>query len=166
MNRLNLLAILALFSLILITGNPAKLHANDEPLPDPQKEQIARDLMKEIRCLVCQNQSIEDSNADLAKDLRRIVREQINNDRTPEQTKAYLVARYGDWVLLKPPVNTGTFLLWASPFILILPGIWLLFRRSQSATSAPQELTSAEKEQLNTIIKADAETNDEQETRR
>jgi cytochrome c-type biogenesis protein CcmH len=166
MNKLKLLTVSALFTIILIIGNPVKLHANDEPLSDPQKEQIARNLMKEIRCLVCQNQSIEDSNADLAKDLRRIVREQINNNRSPEQTKAYLVARYGDWVLLKPPVNTGTFLLWASPFIIILPGFWLLFRRSQSATSAPQELTSAEKEQLNTIIKADAEIDDEQETRR
>ena len=126
--------------------------AADKTLTDPAQEKIARDLMKEIRCLVCQNQSIEDSDADLAKDLRRIVREQISAGKTPTETKAFLVERYGDWVLLKPPVNGGTIFLWASPIIFMLLGLWAILRRSQSAMKAPQHLSAEEQEHLDKLI--------------
>ena len=134
------------------------LSANDEPLANPAKEAVARELMKEIRCLVCQNQSIEDSNADLAKDLRRIVREQINNGKSPEETKSFLVARYGDWVLLKPPVNSGTIFLWGSPIILLIIGIWIIMQRSQSAKTAPEYLTKEEEAELKAIIDTENDT--------
>ncbi|UTW55626.1 cytochrome c-type biogenesis protein [Kordiimonas sp. SCSIO 12610] len=135
--------------LLLLAFN---VSANDLPLEDPSKEKIARELMKEIRCLVCQNQSIEDSNADLAKDLRKIVREQVNAGKSPEETKAFLVERYGDWVLLKPPFNTGTLFLWASPILFIGLGAFALFRRSQSAPHAPERLSDDERKQLDDIM--------------
>lgn len=144
-----------IITLLLALFIATNLYASDEPLTDPSKEAIARDLMKEIRCLVCQNQSIEDSNADLAKDLRRIVREQINTGKSPEETKAFLVERYGDWVLLKPPVNNGTIFLWGSPVVLLILGIWVIMQRSQSAKAGPEHLTAEEEAQLKAIIEAD-----------
>lgn len=124
---------------------------DEQPLADPTKEALARELMKDIRCLVCQNQSIEDSNADLAKDLRKIVRERIALGDTPDNVRSYLVDRYGDWVLLEPPVNSATYLLWASPFVfLMLVGIAVTTARRKPET--PEPLTAAEREQLKSVL--------------
>lgn len=124
---------------------------DEKPLADPVNEAQARALMKEIRCLVCQNQSIEDSNAELARDLRAIVRERIALGDSPDNVRAYLVDRYGDWVLLKPPVKTSTYFLWASPFLVVLIIALLLMNRKQRA-AAPAPLSDDEKEQLKALL--------------
>ncbi|WP_417464056.1 cytochrome c-type biogenesis protein CcmH [Kordiimonas sp.] len=126
---------------------------DDNPLEDPAKEAVARELMKEIRCLVCQNQSIEDSNADLARDLRQVVRERIALGDTPENVRAYLVDRYGDWVLLEPPVKPQTYLLWASPFLFLLVVVYLVFRR-RSTTAGAAPLSAEEEAELEAILAA------------
>jgi cytochrome c-type biogenesis protein CcmH len=92
----------------------------EEILPDPALEARARVISQDLRCLVCQNQSIDDSNAPLAKDLRVIVRERLTAGDTNEQVFGYVVSRYGNYVLLKPPLQADTFLLWASPFIILV----------------------------------------------
>lgn len=130
--------------------------ADDKPLSDPRQEEIAHTLMKEIRCLVCQNQSIEDSHADLAVDLRNIVREHIEAGESPDEVKAYLVARYGDWVLLKPPVRYDTYFLWGSP-VLILMVIFALVLISRKKQTAPLALSREEKEKLDQMLKGSDE---------
>lgn len=143
---------LSAFCLILTMSLGALAVAVDErPLADPVKEAQARELMKEIRCLVCQNQSIEDSNAELARDLRAIVRERIALGDSPDNVRAYLVDRYGDWVLLRPPVKTSTYFLWASPFLVVLIIALLLINRNRQA-AAPVPLSDAEKEQLKALL--------------
>ncbi len=129
----------------------------DEMLDDPVLEARARALGKELRCLVCQNQSIDDSDADLAADLRRLVRERLKAGDTDEEVKAYLVARYGDFVLLKPPVRPYTWLLWAGPFgILAMAGagmvVYLRRRRTQSHAE-PQDLTEDERRRLAELLR-------------
>jgi cytochrome c-type biogenesis protein CcmH len=100
-------------------------------LADPQAEARARALMTELRCLVCQNQSISDSDATMAEDLRHIVRERIMAGDSDAEIKAYLVARYGDWILLNPPFNAATLLLWLGPFVLLCGGVIVYVRRSR-----------------------------------
>lgn len=130
--------------------------ADDQRLSDPKQEAIAHALMKEIRCLVCQNQSIEDSNADLAVDLRNIIREHIAAGESPDEVKAYLVARYGDWVLLKPPVRLNTYFLWGSP-VLFLIVLFLLVMASRTKQPAPSALTAEEKTKLDRLLKGNDE---------
>jgi cytochrome c-type biogenesis protein CcmH len=103
----------------------------DEILKDPAAELRARTLSSELRCLVCQNESIDDSTAPLAKDLRLIVRERISAGDTNEQVKAFLVQRYGEFVLLRPLFSTRTALLWSSPFLAVLLGGLLIWRSSK-----------------------------------
>ena len=146
------------FFLVTITfsGAAFAVAVDEKPLADPAQEAVARMLMKEIRCLVCQNQSIEDSNADLAKDLRRLVRERISVGDTPEEVRAFLVARYGDWVLLEPPFNQMTLFLWGSPFLilsLVLVGIVTARKKS---TAEP--LSRKEKARLKKLLKAGGDT--------
>jgi len=95
----------------------------DEQLSDPALEAKAREISKELRCLVCQNQSIDDSDAELAKDLRRIVRERLSAGDDEAAIKDYVVERYGEFVLLKPRLNSQTAILWGSPILLVLFGI-------------------------------------------
>lgn len=131
-----LLAIVALAFGLAVAAHAVAV--DEKPLEDPVLEAQARALMKEIRCLVCQNQSIEDSNAELARDLRMIVRERVALGDNRENVLAYLVDRYGDWVLLKPPVKASTYFLWASPFFVVLVLLFLVLgRRQQSAPPAP-----------------------------
>lgn len=92
----------------------------EEVLKDPTLEKRARVISQDLRCLVCQNQSIDDSNAPLAKDLRVIVRERLTSGDTDAQVFEYVVSRYGNYVLLKPPFQTDTYLLWAGPFLMML----------------------------------------------
>jgi cytochrome c-type biogenesis protein CcmH len=122
----------------------------DEKLPDPVEEARAVELSKGLRCLVCQNQSIEDSNADLARDLRRTVRERIAAGDSDEQVKAFLVARFGDWVLLKPPFNGETLVLWIAPLVLLIAGgaiAWTFYRR-RPEQAPPAPLSAEEKARL------------------
>lgn len=124
---------------------------DEKPLADPAQEALARELMKEIRCLVCQNQSIEDSNAELARDLRAIVRERIALGDSPDNVRAYLVDRYGDWVLLRPPVKVSTYFLWASPFFVVLIILVLVMRRRHT-TGGPVPLSDDEAAQLKSLL--------------
>src|SRR5205085_7011312 len=109
-NGLAALALLAAPALAAVS-DPAEM------LRDPAQEERAREIGRELRCMVCQNQSIEDSDADLARDLRRIVREQVTAGRSNADIMGYLHDRYGDFVLLRPPVKPETYLLWATPVL-------------------------------------------------
>jgi cytochrome c-type biogenesis protein CcmH len=100
---------------------------SEEFLPDPDQEAKARTIMEDLRCLVCQGQSIANSDADLAHDLRVIVREQVAAGKSPDEVKQYMQARYGDWVLLKPPVKSSTYLLWLGPLFIFIAGGVVLF---------------------------------------
>ena len=124
---------------------------NDAPLDDPVLESRARDLARQIRCLVCQNQSIFDSDADLAKDLRQVVRERITLGESDLAVTDYLVARYGDFVLLKPPVEPETYALWLTPPLALLIGagiliVWYRGRQAGSAATTEQAALSPDDE--------------------
>ncbi len=138
-----------LFALLVASGPAWALSDPAEQLPDPAQEQRARALGRELRCLVCQNQSIEDSDAELARDVRRIVREQVAAGRSDGQVMAFLHDRYGDFVLLRPPVNAGTALLWATPVLALGAGALLVLGlRRRRAAPAPAALTPAEQARL------------------
>lgn len=115
------------------------LGAAQAPLPDPADEARARALFHEIRCVVCQHESIAESPAGIAGDLRRMVREEIARGSTDAEIRALLVERYGDYVLFRPPFNAGTAALWATPFLLVLlvGGAMLLRVRRESVDGAP-----------------------------
>jgi cytochrome c-type biogenesis protein CcmH len=102
---------------------PARLA--DTQLPDPKQEAKAQELMLTLRCLVCQGQSIADSNAEMAGDMRALVRRQIADGRTPLQVRDWLVERYGDYVTYDPPLSAATLPLWIAPIVLIAMGLWL-----------------------------------------
>ena len=106
---------------------------------DPTLEHRVTQIASELRCLVCQNQTIADSHAPLAVDLRNEIREQLKAGRSAEEIDAYMVARYGDFVLYRPPLKTATVLLWLGPFLLFVAGLIVMFRkiRRRPATSAP-----------------------------
>lgn len=126
-----------------------------EQLKDPAQEARARDISAELRCLVCQNQSIDDSDADLAKDLRRLVRERIAAGDSNGQVKEYLVNRYGEFVLLKPAFNLQNALLWLLPFFALAAGILAARRmfaaKTTTATEGPADLTEQEKAELDRL---------------
>ena len=136
----------------------------EDRLPDPVLEHRAREISEGIRCLVCQNQSIMDSNADLAKDLRSIVRERVAAGDSDDDVRNYLVSRYGDWVLLNPPLRLKTLLLWVSPLLMLLVGavfMWRFMRsrsdKMSSAKEEPQPLTAEEIAELEGVMKSAAE---------
>lgn len=128
-----------------------------DALDDLALEARAHEVMKSLRCLVCQNQSIEESNADLAKDLRRIVRQRIAAGDSDDEARAYLVARYGDWVLLKPPFKLSTYVLWFGPLLLLVlgaKGVVGFFRR-RTREIEPEPLSAAERERLAALLEGD-----------
>ncbi|NVO14478.1 MAG: cytochrome c-type biogenesis protein CcmH [Rhodoplanes sp.] len=141
-------------ALALVVASPAFAVQPDEMLPDQKMEQRARDLSQHLRCLVCQNQSIDDSDAGLAKDLRLLVRERLKQGDSDGQVIDYLVARYGEFVLLKPRFTWHTAILWIAPALVLLAGaiglLAALRRRRElapAATAAPP-LTDAERKKL------------------
>lgn len=107
---------------------PAARWANEQ-LPDPRQEAQAKALMEELRCLVCQGQSIADSDAELAGDMRAMVRQRIAAGEKPGEVRRWLIHRYGNWVSYRPPVEPVTWPLWAAPLFLLLAGAWLLRKR-------------------------------------
>jgi cytochrome c-type biogenesis protein CcmH len=157
-----LLLILVLLGAASVLGAAAPACADptirtaDQPLADPALEAKARALMREIRCVVCQSQSIDESDADIAANLRNIVREQIAAGKSEAEIRDYLTARYGDFVLLKPPLNRATLVLWATPFALALiaalAAVFMVRRSRSSNTKAAHELSSAERERLNRLL--------------
>jgi cytochrome c-type biogenesis protein CcmH len=127
----------------------------DEILPDGALELRAREISGGLRCLVCQNQSIDDSDAPLAKDLRVLVRERLMLGDSDQAVVGYVVARYGDFVLLKPPFRLSTLMLWLSPLFLLLGGAWygwrsMEARRVDADVAVP--LSDAEREKLDEIL--------------
>jgi len=121
-------------------------------LKDPTQEARARSLFKDVRCLVCQNESIDDSEATLAADLRRLVRQQVAAGRSDAEIKAYLQSRYGEFVLLKPPFSWGNAALWGAPFLVAgLGGALLIFRRRTGATS--EALTPEEEARVEHLLR-------------
>ena len=129
MRRLILAAALVLAAPALADSDlPAARWANEQ-LPDPRQEAQAKALMEELRCLVCQGQSIADSDAELAGDMRAMVRQRIAAGEKPEDVRRWLIQRYGDWVSYRPPVEPATWPLWAAPILLLAVGAWLLRHR-------------------------------------
>ena len=140
-----LLAILALLAAL----SPAFALSPDELLKDPALEARARAISAELRCLVCQNQSIDDSDAPLARDLRTLVREQLSQGKSDQEIMDFVVARYGEFVLLKPRLTTSTLLLWATPFaVLLIAGAALILRRRRVETAPESPLSEAERKAL------------------
>nr|WP_321342093.1 cytochrome c-type biogenesis protein [uncultured Cohaesibacter sp.] len=142
---------------------PAYAVNPDEMLKDPQLEARAREISEGLRCLVCQNQSIDDSNAPLARDLRILVRERLSKGDSDKQVKSFLVDRYGEFVLLKPSFSSKNLLLWAfAPFVLIIGimAIFLFYRRNRmiaqkAEVEGQSHLSEAEQERLNAILSDD-----------
>ena len=148
------LAALVLFVLALLP-TPSLAVRPDEMLKDPALEARARHLSEELRCMVCQNQSIDESEAPLAHDLRVLVRQRLQAGDTDRQVHDFLVARYGDFVLLKPPFNADTLLLWGLPPLALLAGIAglvIMARRRNSVALRPTELSAEERAKLATLV--------------
>lgn len=131
--------------------------APDRPLARPDQEARAQALFEDIRCVVCQHESIADSPAGVASDMRRWVRDRIAEGQTDAEVRQGLVARYGDYVLFTPPVRPGTWLLWGLPLMLVLGGAGVLvwFARMRSGGVEPTaDLTPAERTQVDTLLRA------------
>ncbi len=144
-----------LISLLLLLGiftAQAAIVAFD--FDDPAKEARFRKFSEELRCLVCQNQSLADSNAELALDLRRELYKMIQNDATDEEIISFMVNRYGDFVLYKPPVKPVTWMLWFGPFVLIVIGLVILVRVIRNTgKQAATEISPEEQKRLNALLK-------------
>jgi cytochrome c-type biogenesis protein CcmH len=159
MRRFSLVLVLAM---VALAGAPAALAVQpDEILADATLETRARGLSKELRCMVCQNQSIDDSDAPLARDLRVLVRERLQAGDTDHEVIDFLVSRYGEFVLLKPRFSPHTALLWLSPAVLLLIGafaLFMAFRRSRAGTAGAAaespKLTPAEAARVSQILRS------------
>ncbi len=135
----------------------------DEVLPDPAMEARARTISKDLRCLVCQNQSIDDSNAPLARDLRVLVRERLAAGDSDRQVLSFVTDRYGDYVLLRPPFKTTTLFLWVGPFVILAGGalataLYLRGRRGGAAAGGHPDtapLTEDERRRLDALLRKD-----------
>ena len=144
-----ILAALAGAACVAAASDPA------ERLADPAQEAQARVLFADVRCLVCQNESIDDSEAELARDLRQIVREQVKAGKTDAQIKRFLTDRYGEFVLLTPQFSIGNLVLWAGPFLIVLFGAGLLLARLRNRP-VDAELTPSEAQRLRKLAADEA----------
>ena len=144
-------AVLAAASVLLMGAidNPA------DRLSNPVEESRARALFQQFRCVVCQNESIDESDADIAADLRRIVRRQIVEGRTDDQVRAFMVQRYGEFILLKPPLNPGNAVLWLAPLAVAAAGGLYIWRRSRAPAPPEAVLTSEEEQALDRLRSPD-----------
>jgi cytochrome c-type biogenesis protein CcmH len=143
------------FLLLFLLAIPALAVTPRERLDDPALEARAREISQELRCLVCQNQSIDDSNADLARDLRVVVRERLAAGDSDQQVLDWIVARYGDFVLLRPPVKPVTWPMWFAPLAVLGLGalaVALYFRRQRGAPAAPPPLSPEERRRLEGLL--------------
>ncbi|MTJ79591.1 MAG: cytochrome c-type biogenesis protein CcmH [Telmatospirillum sp.] len=148
--------------MLLAVAGPVMAVQPDEVLKDPAMEARARALGRDLRCMVCQNQSIDDSDADLARDLRVLLRQRLVAGDSDEQAKQYLVDRYGDYVLLRPPFKTTTLVLWLGPAALLLAGGWgaVMFFRRRTASAGPageRPLDETEQRRLKRLLSNDRE---------
>lgn len=141
--------ILSVLALCLAFAVPLQALEPDEQLDDPALEARARDLSEQLRCMVCQNQSIDESDAPLARDLRLLVRERLQAGDSEREIKNFVVARYGEFVLLRPPFSARTALLWLAPVLLLAAGalaLWLAWRRRGQASQVNAAPLSAEED--------------------
>jgi cytochrome c-type biogenesis protein CcmH len=155
--RVALLAVLLLAVALLSWWVPARAVEPQEKLPDAALETRAEAIGRTLRCLVCQNESIEESAADLAHDLRVLLRQRLVAGDTNAQAVQYIVARYGQFVLLRPPVEPATWVLWYGPGVLLLAAglgtvLWLRRRPRPDAPAAAPPLTAAERQQLDDLL--------------
>jgi cytochrome c-type biogenesis protein CcmH len=148
---------IVLSGFILLAPLTAKAVQPDEIMTDPKLEARARALSAQLRCMVCQNESIDESNADLARDLRLLIRERLKAGDSDTQIRAFLVSRYGDFILLKPPFKLETWLLWGTPFLVLLMGSYVIVvaRRRQQRPAATDSLTEAERAKLEAVLGED-----------
>jgi len=153
--------LLCAFLLVAFTATATLAVQPDEIMSDPAKEARARDLSRELRCMVCQNQSIDDSEAPLARDLRLLVRERIAAGDSDAQVVDFLVARYGEFVLLKPRLNPHTWLLWLLPPLALAGGGLALWahgrRRLRTSAGAEQALSEDEKVRLSALMSGETQ---------
>lgn len=139
---------------LIALAAPALAVQPSEVLKNPALEQRAREISSGLRCLVCQNQSIDDSDAPLARDLRILVRERLVAGDNDKAVIDFVVARYGDFVLLRPPMNARTIALWAAPFLIVLFGaVFLWRRRNRAAAPADATLTAEEQRRLDDLLR-------------
>mgnify|MGYP002331957766 FL=1 len=152
--RGGVVALFVLLVTLLLTPLPALAVNPDEILADPVLEERARDLSAQLRCMVCQNQSIDDSNAELARDLRVLVRERLVDGDSDEEVIDYVVSRYGEFVLLKPRLSVRTVLLWGAPVVLLLLGglVLVLMARGRLKPRQPSVLTPEEEARLDDLV--------------
>lgn len=151
-------ALLALAALLLTAAAPMPPQpAEDRPLPDSAEELRAQAIHRSLRCVVCQNESIAESDAVLAADLRQVVRERVAAGDTDEEVRDYMVARYGDFVLLKPPFEADTWILWLGPFAVVLLGAIAIaaYLRRRRGVAEAQPLTAAERKRLDALLEDD-----------
>ena len=152
MSRGNVLLLLAL---LLPLAGPALAVQPDEVMKDPALETRARALSSELRCLVCQNESIDDSEAPLARDIRVLIRERIGKGESNDSVRDYLVSRYGDFILLKPPFKPETLLLWLSPVLTLGLGVTAAYYARRRAPSATPRLSEEEEARLAALTAED-----------
>ncbi len=147
------------FLLLLALMGPAWAVLPDERLADPALEARARALSRELRCVVCQNESVDDSHAPLARDIRLLLRERLVAGDDDRAAMAFLVARYGDFVLLRPPVRPDTWVLWFGPFAVLLVGgvVTVLALRRRAAGGGPQTLSAEEEARLAVLLRDEEE---------
>ena len=144
-------------ALLLLTSLAAPAYAVSDPaelLPDRQQELRAEAIGHQLRCLVCQNESVEESNADLARDLRQIIRQRVIAGDTDRQVTDWMVARYGNFVRLRPPLNAETFLLWGAPGLALLAGIGAVLIARRRRPGPPEPLTEAEQRRIADLMKS------------
>ena len=146
-----------ILGLMLLAAPAVQAVQPDEILPNAALEQRARNISGGLRCLVCQNQSIDDSDAPLARDLRILVRERIVAGDDDKAVVDFVVARYGDFVLLRPPLNAQTLLLWGAPFLILLAGMAFVWRRGRQRigeeVAAPAPLTDEERSRVDRLMR-------------
>lgn len=155
--RNDLVRLLVIYGLLIgAMAAPAHAVRPDEMLANPALEARAREIGRELRCLVCRNQSIDDSDADLAHDLRVLVRERLTAGDTNRQVIAYIRSRYGDFVLLRPPFAAGTALLWVGPGLILLLGGFGVARfyriRARAPAAEPAALSPEERRRLHAVL--------------
>jgi cytochrome c-type biogenesis protein CcmH len=152
---MRLLRFLVLVALTLVSASALAVQP-DEVMKDPALEARARALSEELRCMVCQNQSIDDSDAPLARDIRILIRSRIEKGESNEAVRAYLVSRYGDFILLKPPFKPETLLLWLSPALALCLGLAAALFAWRRAPRATPSLSAEEEAELAALTKGDA----------
>lgn len=134
--------------------------APDAPLADAAQEARARALFQEVRCVVCQHESIADSPAGIAADMRRLVREEVSAGKTDDQVRQDLVRRWGDYILFRPPFRLSTLLLWLGPFVMVLGGAFVLWRRRSRRTEPVAPLSEDEERRLADLLKPETDRPD------